>query len=325
MVKSWLAMTKVSLNLRSASSFSTTFRRSFPFNNSFDTSVLEEDSEDIPEVSVTNISASAYEHTKTPKTIQNPKSKNTILPPVASPSPSMSDLTSPLSYSSPSPSPTKDLSEDLWIKDPFKSRFHAVRMDESCDCSQCDAALDEDYTCSSITMYSAASDEVSLVEDDSSLIPILEPCIAFDFSPYVDYTASPTPPHTLFPIPGAFPILDAGVEDDSGSSWVPSAVVLGIAVVSIAVAWAFWAPYMVWPSRGVGCRLKRKLESLTDHYRPTHRLQKTPSVSMMMIESTDVKLQSSASEGGICFSFIIVKAAVLAKVATLAEDSAPPS
>lgn len=111
-------------------------------------------------------------------------------------------------------------------------------MDESCDCSQCDAALDEDYTCS-ITLYSAASDEVSLVEDDSSLIPILEPCIAFDFSPWVDDSASPTP-HTLFPIPGAFPILDAEVEDDSGLSWVPSAIALEVAVVSLAAAWAFW-------------------------------------------------------------------------------------
>ncbi|XMA09881.1 hypothetical protein WAI453_002672 [Rhynchosporium graminicola] len=232
-------------------SFATLYRRLYP-HNPFDASVSEEDLEVIPEVSGTNISSistSAYEQPKTPKTFQNKKSKNIILTPVASPSPSKSDILSPVSYRSPSPfSPSSDLSESLWIKDPFKSKFHAVRADESCDCSKCDAALDADVSCS-ITMYSAESDEESVVMDDSSLIPILEPCIAFNFIPS---TVEPVPSTSSIPssftVPGAFPILDAEVEDDSGASWVPSAVALGVAVVGMAVAW-FWVPYKVWRSR----------------------------------------------------------------------------
>ncbi|KAG4420743.1 hypothetical protein IFR04_006129 [Cadophora malorum] len=106
-----------------------------------------------------------------------------------------------------------------------------------------------------MTLYSADS-TVSLVEDDSSLIPILEPCIAFDFSPY-----DPPSTNSSFTNPSG-----AEVEDDSDlswmvpfaevedrSAWVPSAVALGVAVLAAAAAWVFWAPYMVWPSRGVGC------------------------------------------------------------------------
>ncbi|CZT50793.1 uncharacterized protein RSE6_11845 [Rhynchosporium secalis] len=199
--------------------------------------------------STLRISTSAYEQPKTPKTIQNKKSKNIILTPVASPSPSKSDILSPVSYRSPSPfSPSSDLSESLWIKDPFKSKFHAVRADESCDCSKCDAALDADVSCS-ITMYSAESDEESVVMDDSSLIPILEPCIAFNFIPStVESVPSTSSILSSFTVPGAFPILDAEVEDDSGARWVPSAVALGVAVVGMAVAW-FWVPYKVWRSR----------------------------------------------------------------------------
>ena len=157
---------------------------------------MEEEFEDIPEVSVaTNISTispSAYEQPQTPKTIENTKSKNTIHTPspVASPSQSIS----PLSYRSPTPSSSNDSSqwhESFGVKDPFKPSHHAVRADESCDCSQCDADCDDLDITDSMTLYSAGS-TVSLVEDDSSLIPILEPCIAFNFTPYQSPTPSPS-------------------------------------------------------------------------------------------------------------------------------------
>ncbi|PVH73656.1 hypothetical protein DL98DRAFT_576151 [Cadophora sp. DSE1049] len=216
------------------------------------------------QVSRTNISPSAYEQPKTPKKIKNTKSKNTIptSPDAYSPSwfdiafvgspfppPSPSLFSSPsgshlslLSYASSSASSSQDLSEDsFWIKDPFKSKFHA-----------CDAACNDLDMTDSMTLYSAES-IVSLVEDDSSLIPILEPCIAFDFSPYV-----PPSTNSSFTNPSGAEVDDdsdlswmapfAEVEDRSG--WVPSAVALGVAVIAAAVAWAFWAPYMVWPSRG---------------------------------------------------------------------------
>jgi len=215
------------------------------------------------QVSRTNISSSAYEQPKTPKKLESTKFKSTIptspspsstswfdlafiAPPFPSPlpSPSVSDL-SLLSYCSSSASafPSQDLSEDSFgIKDPFKSLHHAVRADESCDCSRCDADCDDFDITNSMTLYSADS-TVSLVEDDSSLIPILEPCIAFDFSPY-----DPPSTNTSFTNPSG-----AGVEDDSDlswmvpfaevedrSAWVPSAVALGVAVLAAAAAWVFW-------------------------------------------------------------------------------------
>ncbi|KAH7389017.1 hypothetical protein BKA64DRAFT_747647 [Cadophora sp. MPI-SDFR-AT-0126] len=306
--------------LRSAPSYSTTHFRRTSFNNSFGTSVLEE-FEDIPEVSVsTNISAispSAYEQPQTPKTIENTKSKNIIHnSPVASPSQSMS----PLSYRSPSPSSSNDSSQwqesSQGFKDPFASKLHFLRMDESCDCSKCDAACNDLDVSDSMTLYSAES--VSLVEDDSSLIPILEPCIAFSFTPYTSPTPSPSTsyisessfcsssspslspsedssqwllensliykdpfqsdfhavreeedstsedssqwlenslmykdpfPHTpsTLAIPGSFPStnphLDTEEVDDSGSSWVPSAVALGVAVVSLGASHGLAFPW----------------------------------------------------------------------------------
>ena len=223
------------------------------------------------QVSRTNISSFAYEQPKTPKKLENTKFKNTIptslspsspswfdlafiAPPSPSPSPSpfpsssVSDL-SVLSYCSSSSSasasafPSQDLSEaSFGIKDPFKSLHHAVRADESCDCSQCDADCDDFDITDSMTLYSAES-TVSLVEDDSSLIPILEPCIAFDFSPY-----DPPSTNSSFTNPSG-----AEVEDDSDlswmvpfaeaedrSAWVPSAVALGVAVLAAAAAWVFW-------------------------------------------------------------------------------------
>ena len=188
-----------------------------------------------------------------------------------------------------------------------------MRADESCDCSQCDADCDDLDITDSMTLYSAES-TVSLVEDDSSLIPILEPCIVFNFTPYRCPTHSPTTsyisqsslcsspspsllssehssqwlledsliykdpfhsdfhavreeedstsddstrwlentliykdpfpqPRSYFDLPSPFPPtnprLDAEVMVDSGSSWVPTAVALGVAVVSLTV-WALW-------------------------------------------------------------------------------------
>ncbi|PVH77887.1 hypothetical protein DL98DRAFT_517036 [Cadophora sp. DSE1049] len=223
---------------------------------------------------------------------------------------------SPVSYRSPTPSSSNDSSQwresSFGFKDPFASKLHFLRMDESCDCSQCDAACNDSDVSDSMTLYSAES--VSLVEDDSSLIPILEPWIGFSFTPYTSpppspsssyisqssFCSSPSPslspsedssqwllensliykdpfqsdfhavreeedttsedssqwlenslmykdpyPYTPStfdipsPSPSANPHLDAEVVDDSGSSWVPSAVALGVAVVSLAV-WVFW-------------------------------------------------------------------------------------
>ncbi|KAK0123980.1 hypothetical protein ONS95_008968 [Cadophora gregata] len=182
--------------LRSAPSYPNTHFRRTSFDNSFDTSVLEEEFEDVPEVSVSAsisaISPSAYEQPQTPKTIENTKSKNTI--PVDSSSQSMS----PVYYRSPSPTSANDSSQwhksSFGIKDPFMSNLHFVRMDESCNCSKCDAACNDLDVSDSMTLYSAESVSFS-VEDDSSLIPILEPCMAFSFTPY---TSAPSSPSTSY-------------------------------------------------------------------------------------------------------------------------------
>lgn len=143
-----------------------------------------------------------------------------------------------MSSASSSAASSQDLSEDSFeIKDPFKSKFHAVRADESCDCSRCDAACNDLDITDSMTLYSAES-TVSLVEDDSSLIPILEPCIAVDFSPYVSPSTNPSGAEEEDDSDPSWMVPLAEVEDRSG--WVPSAVALGVAVIAAAAAWVFW-------------------------------------------------------------------------------------